>query len=121
FRRIAGDRKLREYDQVGLRLLCLTYPGRDPADVPIQISDCRIHLHHGDSNGTHSHHQVGENDLQLRSRLASVLNVPQRVRLRYLRRLRPRWNVILTNWISHNPQHTLAQGYHPVEEASNSF
>src|SRR5712692_7244871 len=35
---------------------------------------------------------------------------PQRVRLRYLRRLRSRWNVILTNWISHNTQHALAQG-----------
>src|SRR5206468_1326403 len=39
--------------QVGLRLLRLAQPGRDPADVPIQIPDRRVHLHHGDTKGTH--------------------------------------------------------------------
>src|SRR5262245_32816392 len=39
FRWIASDRQFGECDQVGLRLLGLAQPGRDPADVPSQIPD----------------------------------------------------------------------------------
>ncbi|TKB56979.1 MAG: hypothetical protein E8D49_15245 [Nitrospira sp.] len=40
---------------------------------------------------------AAEKGTQLRSRLARVLNVPQRVRLRLLPRLRPRWLTFLSS------------------------
>ena len=40
---------------------------------------------------------AAEKGTQLRSRLARVLNVPQRVRLRLLPRLRPRWMTFLSS------------------------
>ena len=40
---------------------------------------------------------AAENGRQLRSRLANILNVPQRVHLRCWRRLRPRWMTILSS------------------------
>jgi hypothetical protein len=39
--------------EISLRLLRLAQPGRDQADIPIQISDGRIHLYHGDTKRTH--------------------------------------------------------------------
>jgi hypothetical protein len=50
----------------------------------------------GSASGEYEHEQNAEKALQLCSRLEQVLNVPQRVRLRPVLRLRPCWEAFLS-------------------------
>jgi hypothetical protein len=42
--RVAGDRELREEDEVGVRVARLREPAQDPLPVPVQVADDDIDL-----------------------------------------------------------------------------
>ena len=60
----------------------------------LRIASTRIGV--GRAPGEHEHEQDAEKAPQLRSRLEQVLNVPLRVRLRSVLRLRPCWESFLS-------------------------
>ena len=61
---------------------------------PLRIASARIGA--GRASGECEHEQDAEKAFQLCSRLEQVLNVPQRVRLRPVLRLRPCWEAFLS-------------------------